>query len=106
MDTAKDIIKPKDGIATFNGEVFYLVDKRAMIDKTSGQRIINAVSENAHQLDPGYLPMTLLVLSDTWKCGDEVLAAIPNGDYDWIMREQKGYLTPPRGYCGRRCHDC
>jgi hypothetical protein len=38
--------------------------------------------------------------------GEEALEVIPNGEYDYFMREQKGVITAPRGYCGSRCHDC
>lgn len=106
MNTADKRIKPRDGIATYKGTVYYLVDRYTMRDEQTGRRMINAVAEKASELDVGYFPMTLLIVDDKWKRGGEALEAIPNGDYDWIMREQKGYLTPPRGYCGSRCHDC
>jgi hypothetical protein len=50
--------------------------------------------------------MTLLRVPNNWKRGGEALEAIPNGEYDYFMREQKGVITAPRGYRGRRCHDC
>ena len=105
-DIAKDWIKAKDGYATKDGATYILVDRNTIPDPMGQGRAINGVAENAIQTSPGYFPMTLLRLPKGWKRGGEVSAAIPNGEYDWIMCEQKGYLTPPRGYCGARCHDC
>lgn len=104
-NTAKELITPRDGIATFRGKTFYLVDAYTM-PGPGDLRLINAVDEDASEIDAGYLPMTLLALPSGWKRGEEVKSAVPNGEYDWIMCEQKGFLTPPRGYRGRRCHDC
>lgn len=103
---AKDWIKAANGTATFNGTTYILVDRYSIPDPFGVNRAINAVDEYARQTSPGYFPMTLLRLPKNWKRGHEVSEALPNGEYDWIMREQKGTLTQPRGYCGARCHDC
>ena len=101
---AKDFIKPRDGIATHRGITFYLVDAPQRHGR-DGTRIVNAVQQDAAEIYAGYFPMTLLTLPPGWSNGNEALSAIPNGEYDWIMREQKGVFTAPRGYRGRRCHD-
>lgn len=102
---AKDLIKPKDGVAVHQGSIYYLVDALPRPGR-DGTRVVNAVLQDSAEICPGYFPMTLLTLPPGWSSGKEVLAAVPNGEYDWIMREQKGVLTPPRGYRGRACHDC
>ena len=107
MTEVEEYIKPRNGVATFKGETYILVDRIAAVkDEKTGCRGVNAVAINAASQSPGYFDMTLMVLPRHWKSGEEALDAIPNGEYDWIMREQKGVLTPPRGYCGTRCHDC
>lgn len=103
---AKALIPAKNGLATFNGTTYILVDRYTLSDPLGTGRAINAVDENTTQISPGYLPMTLLRLPKNWKRGSEVCDAIPNGEYDFIMCEQKGTLTAPRGFCGARCHDC
>ncbi len=106
VETAKTLLQCDDGVATKDGTTYILLDRRTFADPFGDGRAINGVDENAMQVSAGYFPMTLLRLPKNWKRGGEVLAALPNGEYDWIMREQKGRLTPPRGYCGARCHDC
>lgn len=103
---AKDWIKATNGIATCNGTTYILVDRNSIPDPFGENRAINAVDENARQTSPGYFPMTLLRLPKNWKRGREVAEALPNGEYDSIMREQIGTLTKPHGYCGAQCHDC
>lgn len=105
-ETARTLLKCNDGKATKDGTTYILVDRRTMCDPLGDGRAINGVAEDAVQVCAGYFPMTLLRLPRNWKRGGEVLEAIPNGEYDWIMREQKGVITPPAGYCGARCHDC
>jgi len=105
-ELAKEWLKPKNGLATFRGKTYILVDRNSIHDPFGSGRAINAVEENETQVSAGYFPMTLLRLPKNWKRGMEVIAAIPNGEYDWIMSEQKGTITSPRGYCGARCHDC
>lgn len=107
---AKDMIHSRDGYATFQGKRYILVDRRAMrIDPSEcfprATRIINAVYENAESTSPCYYPMTLLLLSAKWKRGEEALYAMDNGEYDSVMCEQKGPLTPHVGRNGCRCHD-
>ncbi len=105
-ETAKTLLRAKDGVATKSGKTYILVDRYTIADPFGDGRAINGVEENAKMTSPGYLPMTLLRLPKNWKRGGEVTEALPNGEYDFFMCEQKGYLTAPRGYCGRRCHDC
>ena len=107
---AKDMIHPRDGYATFQGKRYILVNRRAMRIVPSehfprATRIINAVYENAESTSPCYYPMTLLLLSAKWKRGGEALYAMDNGEYDSVMCEQKGPLTPHVGRNGCRCHD-
>ena len=72
---------------------------------------LDVVCEVPYSAIPGFGAATVvghdgrLLLART-KRGGEVLEAIPNGEYDYFMREQKGVITAPRGYRGRRCHDC
>ena len=107
---AKEMIHPRDGYATFQGKRYILVDRRAMRIVHSqhfpkATRIINAVYENAESTSPCYYPMTLLFLSAKWKRGGEALYVMDNGEYDSVMCEQKGPLTPHVGRNGCRCHD-
>lgn len=107
---AKDMICPRDGYATFQGKRYILVDRRARRVVPSehfprATRILNAVDENAEPTSPCYYPMTLLLLSSGWKRGGEALYALDNGEYDSVMCEQKGPLTPHVGRNGCRCHD-
>lgn len=107
---AKDMIQSRDGYATFQGKRYILVDRRAMRIIPSerfprAKRIINAVYENAESTSPCYYPMTLLLLSAKWKRGEEALYAMDNGEYDSVMCEQKGLLTPHVGRNGCHCHD-
>lgn len=107
---AKDAIHAQDGHATFLGRRYILVDRRAMRIVPSERfpkatRIINAVYENAEETTPCYYPMTLLLLSAGWKRGGEALYAMDNGEYDSVMCEQKGPLTPHVGRNGCLCHD-
>ena len=107
---AKDEIPSRDGHATFQGKRYILVDRRTMRIVPSEQfpkatRIVNAVYENAEETTPCYYPMTLLLLSAGWKRGGEALYAMDNGEYDSVMCEQKGPLTPHVGRNGCRCHD-
>ena len=104
--TAKEMLKTVNGTATKDGRTYSLVDRCTLPDPLGEGRAINAVDGDAVELDAGYFPMTLLRLPPRWARGGEVTDAVPNGEYDWIMREQKGVLTAPRGYCGARCHDC
>ncbi len=104
--TAREEIKPKDGVATFRGRRFILVDAYYLPDPRGEGKAINAVEETATQTTPGYFPMTLVRVPKNWKRGGEALEIIPNGEYDYFMCEQKGIFTAPRGYRGRRCHDC
>ncbi len=104
--TARDAIKPRDGFATFDGRRYILVDARYLPDPRGEGKAINAVDETATEVSPGYFPMVLVRVSKNWKRGGEALEVIPNGEYDYFMREQKGVITAPRGYCGSRCHDC
>ena len=94
------------GVATFRGRTYYLVDRRGFRHPQTGERMMNAVAEDAWEPSPGYLAMTLLLLPRRWKRGGEALDALPNGEYDWIMQEQRGLVTPPCGRNGARCHDC
>ena len=105
-ETAKEMLEAVDGTATKDGKRYILVDRFTLPDPFGVGRAINAVDCDAIESDAGYFPMTLLRLPKGWKRGGEVTEAVPNGEYDWIMREQKGTLTMPRGYCGARCHDC
>ena len=107
---AKDAIRARDGHAVFQGKRYILVDRRAMRIAPperfpKATRIINAVYENAEETTPCYYPMTLLLLSAGWKRGGEALYAMDNGEYDSVMCEQKGPLTPHVGRNGCRCHD-
>lgn len=95
----------RDGVAVFGGRRYYLVDRRGFRHPQTGERMVNAVAEDAWELSPGYLAMTLLVLPRRWKRGGEARDALPNGEYDWIMQEQRGLVTPPCGRGGARCHD-
>ena len=107
---ARDMIQPQDGYATYQGKRYILVDRRARRIAPSERfpaatRILNAVEENAEPTSPCYYPMTLLLFSVDWKRGGEALYAVDNGEYDSVMCEQKGPLTPHVGRNGRRCHD-
>jgi len=101
---AKSVISPRQGFATYKGRRYLLVSRRAFRNVRTGERFINAVGEDAIDC-AGYLPMMLLRIGKDWKPGGEALDLEPNGEYDWIMREQKGYLTPHMTYGGGRCHD-
>ena len=104
--TEKETIKPRDGFATFKGRRFILVDAYYLPDPRGEGKAINAVEETAIEVSAGYFPMTLVRVPKKWKRGEEAIEVIPNGEYDYFMCEQKGVLTAPRGYRGRRCHDC
>ena len=104
--TAKDAVSPKDGLATFEGRKFILVDACYLPDPRGVGKSINAVEETATETTPGYFPRVLVRVSKSWKRGGEALEVIPNGEYAYFMREQNGVITAPRGYRGRRCHDC
>ena len=104
--TAKKEISQRDGTATFQGRTYILVDAWFLPDPRGEGKAINAVDAEAVSTEPGYFPMTLLRVPNNWKRGGEALEAIPNGEYDYFMREQKGVITAPRGYRGRHCHDC
>lgn len=103
---AKDVISPRDGLATFKGRKFILVDAYYLPDPMGVGKSINAVEEMSTETSPGYFPMVLVRVPNRWKRGGEALEGIPNGEYDYFMCEQKGVITAPRGYRGRCCHDC
>ena len=103
--TAKTVISPRQGFATCDGKRFLLASKMALRNTRTGERVINAVEENAVETSPGYFPMVLLHIDNGWKRGGEARWYEPNGEYDSVMREQKGFLTPPMGYTGHLCHD-
>lgn len=105
-EPAKGTLSPDYGTATKDGVTYILVSRTTIADPFGPGRAINGVDEDALESDAGYYPMTLLRLPRKWKRGEEVEEAIPNGEYDWIMREQKGVLTTPRTSTGGRCHDC
>ena len=71
----------------------------------TGERVINGIFEDATETSPGYFPMVLLHIDKSWKRGGEAKWYEPNGEYDYFMREQNGFLTPHMGYTGGRCHD-
>lgn len=101
---AKDVLPERQGYATCQGKRYVLVSRTALRNSRTGERVINAVDEAAED-NVGYLPMTLLHVGKTWKRGGEADWGEPNGEYDWIMGEQKGWLTPHMTYGGGRCHD-
>ena len=105
-EPAKGTLSPDYGTAAKDGVTYILVSRTTIADPFGPGRAINGVDEDALESDAGYYPMTLLRLPRKWKRGEEVKEAIPNGEYDWIMREQKGVLTAPRTSTGGRCHDC
>ena len=105
LATAKSVISPRNGSAICGGKRFLLVSKMALRNTRTGERLINAVAEDAVESDRGYLPMFLLHIADSWRRGGEAMSCEPNGAYDYIMREQRGVLTPPMAYNGDPCHD-
>lgn len=102
---AKSVISPRQGFAMCEGRKYLLVSKMALRRTLTGERLINAVHENAGESSPGYLPMTLLHIPDSWRRGGEAESCEPNGTYDYLMREQRGVLTPAMRYDGGPCHD-
>lgn len=102
---AKDVLSKRNGMATCKGVNYILVSRCALRNTKTGERVINGVAEDVAESDAGYFPMTLLHIADSWKRGGEAIACESNGEFDYIMREQKGYLTPHMTTNGARCHD-
>ena len=102
---AKTVISPRQGFAMCEGKKFLLARKNALINTRTGERVINGIFEDATETSPGYFPMVLLHIDKDWKRGGEAKWYEPNGEYDYFMREQVGFLTPHMGYTGGRCHD-
>lgn len=102
---AKTVISQRQGFAMCEGKKFLLASKKALINTRTGERVINGIFEDATETSPGYFPMVLLHIDKSWKRGGEAKWYEPNGEYDYFMREQNGFLTPHMGYTGGRCHD-
>lgn len=101
---AKRVISPRKGIATFNGKIYYLVDKCVLRNKKTGVRAVNAVCEDAIEISAGFFPMSLLYVEEDWVPGCEAISMEANGEFDYIMQEQLGILTPQCGPGGHQCH--